>query len=178
MTADHPPAARHSVARATALAIAAAILLVPANVLPVLSTSNAGEERTDTIFSGAKALWDDGLWPLAAIVFLASIVIPVLKLVGLGWLLVAARRPVGRARARRLTRLYGALDFIGRWSMLDVFLAAFLTGVVRFGLFAHAEAEPGIVAFAAAVVLTMLATRAFAPAVFWEPRARLERMRS
>lgn len=91
MTADRLPTERHSATRATALAIATALMLVPANVLPVLSTNNAGEQRTDTIFSGAKALWDDGLWPLAAIVFLASIVISVLKLLGLAWLLFAAR---------------------------------------------------------------------------------------
>lgn len=156
-------------ARATAFGLAAAVMLVPANLLPVLTTSNGGEMRTDTIFSGVRALWEDGLWPIATIVFLASLVIPILKLAGLAWLLVASCRPCGPARARTLSRMYAVLDFIGRWSMLDVFLVAFLTGVVRFGILAHAEAEPGIVAFAAAVVLTMLATRAFVPGVFWQP---------
>lgn len=157
-----------SAGRAAALALAAAIMLVPANVLPMLSTSNGGRSRTDTIYSGVVGLWEDGLWPIAAIVFVASIAIPVLKLAGLSWLLFAARRRQPPHRARSLTRLYAALDVIGRWSMLDVFLVAFLAGVVRFGALAHVEAEPGIVAFAAAVVLTMLATRAFNPAVFWE----------
>lgn len=152
--------------RAAAFASAAAIMLVPANVLPVISTATGGEARTDTIFSGAALLWQEGLEPIAAIVFVASIVIPLLKLVGLGWLLVAAGRR-GNGTSRRLTRLYTALDFIGRWSMLDVFLVAFLTGVVRFGVLAQVEPRQGIVAFAAAVVLTIVATREFDPRWLW-----------
>jgi paraquat-inducible protein A len=156
-------------ANATALSIAAAVMLVPANFLPVLSTQNAGRTRTDTIFSGVAELWRQDLWVLAAIVFVASIVIPVLKLAGLGWLLLQARRGAIRD-ARRLTRLYGALDFIGRWSMLDVFLVAFLSGLVRFGIFSTVEPRSGIIAFAIAVVLTVLATHAFDPRVLWRAR--------
>ena len=152
--------------RASAFAIAAAIMLIPANVLPVISTSTGGEARTDTIFSGVVALWQEGLEPIAAIVFVASIVIPLLKLVGLAWLLFAAGRR-GNGASRRFTRLYAVLDFIGRWSMLDVFLVAFLTGVVRFGILAQVEPRQGIVAFAAAVVLTILATREFDPRWLW-----------
>jgi paraquat-inducible protein A len=152
--------------RASAFAFAAAIMLIPANVLPVISTSTGGEARTDTIFSGVVALWQEGLEPIAAIVFVASIVIPLLKLVGLAWLLFAAGRR-GNGASRRFTRLYAVLDFIGRWSMLDVFLVAFLTGVVRFGILAQVEPRQGIVAFAAAVVLTILATREFDPRWLW-----------
>lgn len=168
MNAELPaiPDLRRGRVRAAALAVAAAIMLVPANVLPVISTSTGGEARTDTIFSGVTALWQDGLEPIAAIVFVASIVIPLLKLVGLGWLLAAAGRR-GNGTSRRLTRLYAALDFIGRWSMLDVFLVAFLTGVVRFGILAQVEPRQGIVAFAAAVVLTIMATREFDPRWLW-----------
>lgn len=163
---------RESCTRAAAFGIAAAVMLVPANVLPVLRTSISGEERSDTIFSGTVALCEDGLWVLGAIVFIASIVIPLLKLVGLAWLLFAARHgAINSDRARRLTRLHGVLDFIGRWSMLDVFLAAFLTGIVQFGTMANIEPGAGIGAFAAAVVLTMLATHAFDPRLLWEPPA-------
>jgi paraquat-inducible protein A len=158
---------RKSCAQAAALALAAAVMLVPANVLPVLTTNLSGELRTDTIFSGTVGLAEDGLWVLAAIVFTASILIPFLKLAGLAWLLRAAHRGAGE-RAARLTKLYGALDFIGRWSMLDVFLAAFLAGVVQFGSLAKVEPRPGIVAFAAAVVLTMLATHTFDPRILWD----------
>ena len=160
-------------ANATAFAIAAAVMLIPANFLPILTTQTSGRIRTDTIFSGTVELWSQGLWAIAAIVFIASIVIPLLKLIGLGWLLLQARRGAMR-NARQLTRLYGALDVIGRWSMLDVFLVAFLSGVVRFGVFSTVEPRPGIVAFAIAVVLTVLATHAFDPRVLWRTGSKSE----
>jgi paraquat-inducible protein A len=155
-----------STSTAAALALAAAVMLVPANLLPVLSTETSGLNRSDTIFSGAVELWRQGLWAIALIVFTASIIIPVLKLVGLGWLLLNARRGAS-VDSRRLTRVYAALDFIGRWSMLDVFLAAFLTGLVQFGEFSTVTPRGGVVAFAAAVVLTVLATQAFDPHILW-----------
>jgi paraquat-inducible protein A len=161
--------------RPAALALAAGVMLVPANLLPVLSTKTGGSARTDTIMSGILGLWNDGMWAISAIVFVASILIPLLKLAGLAWLLVAVRRRTTRSR-RGLTRLYAGLDFIGRWSMLDVFLVAFLAGAVQFGAFATIEPRSGIVAFAAAVVLTILATDAFDPQLIWsEPRSRSSR---
>ena len=155
-----------NLSRAAALALAAAVMLVPANFLPVLSTNSGGQARTDTILSGIIGLWNDGMWAIAAIVFVASILIPLLKLAGLAWLLVAARRRALKSR-RGLTKLYAALDLIGRWSMLDVFLVAFLAGVLQFGSLATIEPRSGIVAFAAAVVLTVLATDAFDPRLLW-----------
>lgn len=158
--------------RPTALALAAAVMLVPANVLPVLSTKTGGSARTDTIMSGIISLWHDGMWAISAIVFVASILIPLLKLVGLAWLLLAVRFRAVRGR-RKLTRLYAGLDFIGRWSMLDVFLVAFLAGAVQFGALATIEPRSGVVAFAAAVVLTILATDSFDPKLIWaEPRTK------
>jgi paraquat-inducible protein A len=172
------PDRSHSLASATALAIAAAVMLVPANILPVLSTNTGGNARTDTIFSGIVGLWQDGMWVIAVIVFVASILIPVLKLMGLAWLLVAATRSRVR-RPRLLTRVYAALEFIGRWSMLDVFLVAFLAGLVRFGALATVEPRSGIVAFAGAVVLTVVATDAFNPRLLWlEPREQEPRTSS
>jgi paraquat-inducible protein A len=155
---------------AAALGLAAAVLLVPANLLPVLDTQTSGNNRSDTIFSGAVALWHNGLWAIAIIVFTASIAIPVLKLAGLAWLLLGTRR-ARPANPDRLTRIYAAIDFIGRWSMLDVFLAAFLTGLIKFGEFSTVVARSGIVAFAAVVVLTVLATQAFDPRAIWEKPA-------
>jgi paraquat-inducible protein A len=163
--------------RSAALALAAGIMLVPANVLPVLSTNTGGTPRTDTIMSGIMSLWGDGMWAISAIVFIASILIPLFKLSGLGWLLMAAwRRSPGQRRG--LTRLYAVLDFIGRWSMLDVFLVAFLSGAVQFGVLANIEPRSGIVAFAAAVVLTILATDAFDPALLWAEPPRTPRAAS
>jgi paraquat-inducible protein A len=158
----HPPDWQ----RPLALGLAAAVMLVPANLLPVIHTQTAGQIRTDTIYSGVIELWEHGLWPLAAIVFIASFVVPIGKLVGLGWLLAAVRW--GTRHPARLTRWYARLDLIGRWSMLDVFLAAFLAGLVQFGALATVEPRPGLIAFAAAVVLTMLATRAFDPHRLWD----------
>lgn len=169
---DSPPAAvgeRPSLARPLALGLAAAVMMVPANLLPVLETAVPGSVRTDTIFSGVVGLCEDGLWAIGAIVFIASILIPLLKLLGLAWLMSAVRRGVGE-HPRRLTRVYAALDFIGRWSMLDVFLVAFLAGVVQFGAFANVEPRSGIVAFAAVVVLTVLATDSFDPRWLWAQR--------
>jgi paraquat-inducible protein A len=153
-------------ARAAAFGLAACVMLVPANLLPVMTIAIPGKARTDTIFSGVVSLFESGLWPLALIVFTASFLVPGLKLVGLAWLIAATHRP-GTAHSRRLTHLYRTLDFIGRWSMLDVFLVAFLTGAVQFGRLATVEPRPGIIAFAAAVVLTMLATAAFDPRLLW-----------
>ena len=157
--------------RPAAFALTAAIMLVPANYLPILSTDIAGVTRTDTIYSGMMGLYENGLWPLAIIVAMASLIVPFAKLGGLACLIYSARR--GRSpHAHRLTRLYAVLDFVGRWSMLDVFLVAFLTSTVRFGAFSTVRPEAGIFAFATAVVFTILATRAFDPRRLWgEPAA-------
>ena len=150
----------------TALGITAAILLVPANLLPVLETETTGQNRIDTIYSGVKELYRQGLWPLAAIVFIASIVIPFLKLAGLAGLLVRAHRGPAE-NSQTATKIYAAVNFIGRWSMLDVFLGALLLGLVQFGELATVIPRSGLIAFAAAVVLTILATGAFDPRQLW-----------
>ena len=151
-----------SVGRSAAFALAAAIMLVPAYTLPVMSIEKLGHANADTIFSGVWKLWQKGMWGLALIVFTASLLVPVLKLTGLTFLLAASRWR-GLAGAAMLGRLHGILHFIGRWSMLDIFLVAFLCGIVRFGGLASVGARPGAVAFAAAVILTMFATAAFDP---------------
>jgi len=155
------------VERSAAFALAGLFMLVPANVLPVVSTILMGQARTDTIFSSALALYRDGLWGIALIVFTASILVPLLKLVSLGCLLHAVRTRSAR-RSRGLTKLYAFVKFIGRWSMLDVFLVAFLTGAVQFGSLATVRPEPGVIAFAAAVVLTVFATESFDPRLLWD----------
>ncbi len=159
-----------ALARSTAFALAGLIMLVPANVLPVVSTNLMGQARTDTIWSSVVALHDDGLWGIALIVFVASMVVPIFKLAGLALLVHAVRRRL-TAHRRALTRLYAFVKFIGRWSMLDVFLVAFLTGAVQFGVFASVRPEPGVIAFAAAVVLTIFATESFDPRLLWDTDA-------
>ena len=158
--------AQRNRATPAALAVAATVMLAPANLLPVLTTDTSGDSRTDTILSGAMELGHQGFWGLAAIVFTASILIPILKLTGLAFLLLSDPKE-SRDHARKLTRIYAVLAFIGRWSMLDVFLGAFLVGLVRFGAFATIEARSGLVAFASVVILTVLATETFDPREIW-----------
>jgi paraquat-inducible protein A len=156
------PQSIRSLARSTALTVSAGIMLVPAYLIPVLSLHGSGNDRTDTIFSGIVGLCENGMWAIGGIVFIASFLVPLLKLASLVWLIQAARRGP-RDRSNELTRCYAWLELIGRWSMLDVFLVGFLSGAVQFGALGSIEPRPGIIAFAAVVVLTLLATRAFNP---------------
>jgi len=147
--------------KTAALALAAAVMLLPANLLPVMHIATAGRVPADmTIFGGVKALGESGLWYLAAIVFTASIVVPLVKIAGLAVLLLAACGRLPRHR-NRLARLHSLLETIGPWSMLDVFVVGFLSGAVRFGAFGSIEPRGGIISFAVVVVLTLLATQAF-----------------
>jgi paraquat-inducible protein A len=157
---------RRSLARCWALVIAAAALYFPANVLPMMNTEQFPMRRSDTILSGIKFLWSEGSWELAALVFAASILVPLTKLFALGFLLVtSARRSTWRPRVR--TKLYRALEVIGHWSMLDVFVVSLLTAVVQLGRFASVEPGPAVLPFASVVVLTMLASASFDPRTIW-----------
>jgi len=144
--------------KAAALTLAAGVLLIPAYTLPVMSFEKVGQAHADTLAASVARLAQAGLWGIAAVVCVASILVPLLKLAGLAVLIAAARR--GRAPTPALARLHRVLHSIGRWSMLDVFLVAFLCGVVDFGELAQIEARPGVLAFAGAVILTMFATSA------------------
>jgi paraquat-inducible protein A len=147
-------------------------MLIPAYALPVMHLGILGQTASDTtILSGIIQLWRQGLGGLAAIVFTASFLVPLMKLAGLGWLLFAASCKTN-SKPRTLTRVYGAIDLIGRWSMLDVFLVAFLSGAVRFGKLASVHPRPGVAAFGGVVVLTMLATHQFDPRVLWAETRR------
>lgn len=141
-----------------ALMIAAAVALVPANTLPMMEISIAGVSTGDTIFGGVVMLVREGMWGIGLVVFVASFIVPIGKLLGLARLLWLVRRGAGDARAVRLHR---ALDFIGRWSMLDILLIALLVGLIQFQSLAYVKPGPAAPAFAAAVVLTILAVEAF-----------------
>jgi paraquat-inducible protein A len=157
-----------SVARTFALLIAAAILYIPANIAPVMITTSIFGTQRDTILSGVAYLWHSGSWPLAALVFLASVLVPLLKLLALGYLAVSVQR---RSRVHRLGRskLYRLLEFIGRWSMLDVFVVMVLAALVKLQSLANIQAGPGAMWFGIVVVLTMLASASFDPRLIWDP---------
>lgn len=155
-----------SLSRCWALLIAAAALYFPANVLPMMKTEQFPLRRSDTIFSGIRFLWSEGSWELAVLVFTASILVPLTKLLALGFLLVtSSRHSTWRPRTR--TKLYRVLEVIGHWSMLDVFVVSLLTAVVQLGRFANVEPGPAVLPFASVVVLTMLASASFDPRTIW-----------
>lgn len=156
-----------SLERTTALTIAAALLYIPANVLPIMITTSLTGVEVDTILSGIFSLIDQGFWPLALIVFVASFAVPLLKLGALGVLLWTTwRRSTWRPRLR--TRIYRGIEIVGRWSMLDVYAMAVLVALVEFGAFARVEPGAGVLPFGAVVVATMFATRAFDPRLMWD----------
>jgi len=156
-----------SLERTTAYLLAAAVLYVPANTLPIMGTSSVvfGHEQ-HTIIGGIVELWHSGSWGLALIVLVASIVVPILKIAALSLLAFTAHR---RSRWRQAERasLYRLLEAVGHWSMLDVFVVVLLVGMVRFGAFASVEPSVGLLAFGAVVVATMLASASFDPRLIW-----------
>jgi paraquat-inducible protein A len=154
--------------RVTAALVAASFMLyVPANALPVLTLVSFGDEQSNTIITGVLELIHNRLWPLAIIVFLASIVVPLLKLCGLTWMLLATLQGSPRTLVAR-TRFFRLIDTIGSWSNIDVFVASVLVGLLQFGAIAQARAGAGLVAFAAVVILTMIATRTFDTRLMWD----------
>ena len=152
-----------------ALSVAALILYVPANVYPILRMHFYGGYTESTVWDGVVSLAETGQYFVALIVFLASIVIPVFKLAGLLYLVIAARFGLGR-RLRGRTRIYRFIDVVGPWAMLDVFLLAVLVALVKLGQIATILPGPGLIAFTAVVVLTLLASASFDPRQIWDRR--------
>lgn len=150
-----------------ALLIAAAIMYIPANLMPVMSVYMLGSGQPDTIISGAIHLVAAGQWPLALLIFLASIVVPLLKLFSLGFLLFSIQRKSAWRQSDRVL-LYRATEYIGRWSMVDVFVIAILAGLVQFGNLVRVETNIGTLSFAVVVVLTMIAAHTLDEHLIWE----------
>ena len=157
-----------SIKRSWAYLIAAAILYLPANMLPVMESGGLFMSTSDTIWSGIVYLWETNSQVIAAIVFVASMVIPAAKLISMTWLLLNAQRRSTRNPLRR-ARLYRATAYIGRWSMVDIFVGAMLVGLVQFKSLASIVPGPGAIFFGAVVVLTMLASASFDPRLTWDP---------
>ena len=162
-----------SLQRTTAYVAAAAICYVPANLLPVLTTTTAAGAESDTILQGVVLLWSPTGWPLSLIVLVASIMIPVGKIVALAYLLITVRRGSIESNEQRI-RLFRMVRFIGRWSMVDVFVDTFTAALVQLQPLMSVEPAPGLFFFAAVVVLTMLAVESFDPRLIWDAASARE----
>jgi paraquat-inducible protein A len=159
----------NSLSRTWALVISALILYIPANVLPIMTVTSLGNAQSDTIFSGVVYLLVHGLWPLALLIFFASVLVPLLKLVILIYLLISVQRR-SRWRPRDRTRLYRITEAVGRWSMVDIYVVTILVALVHLGNLASIRAEAGAVFFGAVVVTTIFAAMTFDPRLIWDNR--------
>jgi paraquat-inducible protein A len=157
----------HSVVATTVLVVSAAVLYVPANLLPVMHMHTFFGDEDDTIMSGVISLMQEGSWPLALLVFVASIVVPLLKLLAMGWLLLSIMRKSPGNPLQR-SQLFRLVEFIGRWSMLDVYAISLLVALVQIRSLAIIHAGSGALAFCAVVVLTMLAAQSFDERLLWD----------
>jgi paraquat-inducible protein A len=156
-----------SLQRSVALLITATLLYIPANVLPIMTTDQLGRAIDSTILGGVVLLMKMGSYPVATVIFVASVLVPVGKLFALGWLCwsVARRHPSSH---RERTRLYRLTEFIGRWSMTDVFVVMILVALIHLGGLLRITPGPAALAFAGVVVVTMLAAESFDPRLIWD----------
>jgi len=158
---------KKSLQRTIAFLAAAAVCYIPANLLPVMTTVTSAGRESDTIMQGVVLLWSPTGWPLSLIVLFASIMIPSAKIVGLIHLVISVKRGSIRNNIQRI-RLYRTIDIIGRWSMVDVFVGTFTVALIQLQPLMSVEPGPGLLFFAAVVVLTMMAVESFDPRLIWD----------
>lgn len=156
-----------SVQRTVALMIAAAALYIPANVLPVMTVVELGDVEATTIVAGMVTFWKNGAYPIALVIFIASILIPFLKIAALTWLCLAASGKL-QPSPSLLGKVYWFTELLGRWSMVDIFVVGILVALVQLGNYMTIRPGPGAVAFAGVVLLTMLAALSFDPRLLWD----------
>ena len=157
----------NSIARTWALVLAAIIFYIPANILPITVVISMGKAQSDTIMSGVIYFIHSGMWPIALVIFLASVFIPLLKLFILIFLLISVQRKSSWRQQDR-TRLYRIIEAIGRWSMVDIFVVTILVALVHLGGLATIHAGPGAIFFGAVVVITIFAAMSFDPRLIWD----------
>jgi len=156
----------YSIQNTMALLITSILLYIPANIYPIMYTTYLGEKTANTILGGVITLWSHGSYPIAAIIFVASVLVPVIKIVALGWLCFSVK--TNRIRFfNNNQRMYRMTEFVGRWSMVDVFVVTILVALIQFG--ALMNIQPGIatISFAGMVVVTMLAATSFDSRLIW-----------
>jgi paraquat-inducible protein A len=165
-----------SLERTLAFLIAAAVCYIPANLLPVMQTITSAGSESDTIMQGVVLLWSPTGWPLSLIVLFASIMIPSAKIVALLYLVITVKRGSIQNNSQRV-RLYRMVEIVGRWSMVDVFVDTFTVSLIQLQPLMSVEPGPGLLFFAAVVVLTMLAVESFDPRLIWDATAARESKR-
>jgi len=157
----------NSLTRTWALVIAAFIFYIPANVLPITVVTSLGKTQADTIMSGVIYFMLTGMWPIALVIFVASVAVPLIKLFVLSYLLISVQRK-SRWRPEDRTRLYRIAEAVGRWSMVDIFVVTILVALVKLGGLATIDAGPAASYFAAVVVSTIFAAMSFDPRLIWD----------
>ena len=157
----------NSLGRTWALIIAAVIFYIPANVLPITKVTSLGHVQSDTILSGVIYFMLTGSWPIALVIFIASVFVPLAKLFLLSFLLISVQRK-WKWRPKDRTQLYRITEVIGRWSMVDIFVVTIMVALVKLGSVATIEAGPAAVHFGAVVVITMFAAMSFDPRLIWD----------
>ncbi|MGB6280331.1 MAG: paraquat-inducible protein A [Syntrophobacteria bacterium] len=157
----------NSLTRTWALVIAAFIFYIPANVLPITVVTSLGKTQADTIMSGVIYFMLTGMWPIALVIFVASVAVPLIKLFVLSFLLISVQRK-WKWRPKDRTRLYRIAEAVGRWSMVDIFVVTILVALVKLGGLATIDAGPAATYFAAVVVTTIFAAMSFDPRLIWD----------
>lgn len=157
----------NSIMRSWALLIAAFIVYIPANLLPITVTTSLGHTHSDTIMSGVIYFLLHGSPEIALVIFVASIFIPLVKLIILAFLLISVQRKSGW-RPRDRTQLYQIIHAIGRWSMVDIYVVTILVALVKLGVFVNIDAGPAALYFASVVVISMFAAESFDPRLIWD----------
>jgi len=156
-----------SIQRSWALLITAAMLYIPAMFYPVTTIYALGQQQASTLMGSVLHFFESGSWPIAIIIFVASVAVPILKIIGLAYLLISAKK-IDIKNQVQLTKLYRVVEFVGRWSMIDVFVVAILVALVQIGVFINIIAGFGILAFTGVVVVTMFAAMQFDPRLIWD----------
>lgn len=156
-----------SIQNTLALMAAAAALYIPSHLLPIMTVVELGEVTHNTIMGGMMSFWRTGAYPIAIVIFTASILIPVLKLIALSWLCAAATGKV-HPSPTSLGKVYWFTELLGRWSMIDIFVVGILVSIVQLGNYMSITPGPGALAFAGVVMLTMFAAMSFEPRMLWD----------
>lgn len=158
---------QYSLQNTVALLITSIVLYIPANIYPIMYTTYLAEETANTILGGVVTLWSHGSYPIAAVIFVASVLVPVVKIMALGWLCYSVKTK--RIRFfRNNQRMYRITEFVGRWSMVDVFVVTVLVALIQLGNLMNIRPGIATISFAAMVITTMLAAMSFDSRMIWE----------